>query len=92
MAPVRAGISLLGALFSFSVLCLGATTPGKRSNGGQPCTVTALGHGKDDAPRFASIVKTPFCQTIEIPEHTTLNISTKMDMTGAQDKHIVRAL
>ncbi|KAI5123826.1 hypothetical protein M0805_009118 [Coniferiporia weirii] len=45
--------------------------------------------GGDDAPIFLAAVLSPLCSTIEIPAGTTLNIKTKMDMTKAQDKHIL---
>ncbi|KAH8115175.1 hypothetical protein DFH11DRAFT_88698 [Phellopilus nigrolimitatus] len=51
------------------------------------CTLEAS--GGDDAPSFVSAVLDPSCSTVEIPAGATLNISTKMDMTGTQDKHIL---
>ncbi|EJD08154.1 uncharacterized protein FOMMEDRAFT_164872 [Fomitiporia mediterranea MF3/22] len=52
-----------------------------------PCTLSAS--GGDDAPTFVSAVLDPACPEIVIPADTTLNISTKMDMTGAQNKHVI---
>ncbi|PPQ71826.1 hypothetical protein CVT24_006951 [Panaeolus cyanescens] len=48
------------------------------------CTVTAS--GGDDAPKFLAAVKG--CATTKIPKGTTLNIATRLDMTGLRDKHI----
>lgn len=49
------------------------------------CTLTAS--GGDDAPNFLAAVNA--CPTITIPQTTTLNISTRLNMTGLQNKHIV---
>lgn len=49
------------------------------------CTVTAS--GGDDAPHFLHAVK--HCKEVIIPKHTTLNIATRLNMTGVADKHIV---
>lgn len=54
------------------------------------CTLAAAGAGKDDAPAFLAAVKS--CSTTTIPAGTTLNISTKMDMRGLADRHIVCAV
>lgn len=86
MTSPRIRTRLLAAVLPLIASCSGAVHP---TPDGLTCPVTALGHGRDDASRFASTVKSPFCQTIEIPEHTTLNISTKMDLTGLKNKHIV---
>lgn len=51
------------------------------------CTVAAAGAGKDDAPAFIAAVKS--CATTTVPVGTTLNISSKIDMTGLANKHIV---
>ncbi|TFK44960.1 glycoside hydrolase family 28 protein [Crucibulum laeve] len=48
------------------------------------CTLTAS--GGDDSPQFLSAVKA--CQTVTIPKSTTLNIATRLNMTGLSDKHI----
>jgi galacturan 1,4-alpha-galacturonidase len=52
------------------------------------CTLSAAGPGKDDAPAFLSAVRT--CDTAVVPHGTTLNISTPLNMTGVNNKHIVR--
>lgn len=49
------------------------------------CTLFAS--GGDDAPKFVKAVKS--CDTITIPKTTTLNIATRMNMTGVNNKHIV---
>ncbi|PAV24275.1 glycoside hydrolase family 28 [Pyrrhoderma noxium] len=54
---------------------------------GSSCQLIAS--GADDAPSFVSAVLNGNCQTVVIPAETTLNISTKLDMTGARDTHIV---
>ncbi|TDL23426.1 glycoside hydrolase family 28 protein [Rickenella mellea] len=50
------------------------------------CTVTAAGAGKDDAPALLAAVQA--CPTTIIPVGTTLNISTRLDMTGLSNKEI----
>ncbi|TDL23425.1 glycoside hydrolase family 28 protein [Rickenella mellea] len=50
------------------------------------CTVTAAGAGKDDAPALLAAVQA--CPTTIIPTGTTLNISTRLDMTGLSNKEI----
>lgn len=50
-----------------------------------PCTLTAS--GGDDAPQFLKAAKD--CLTVTIPKKTTLNIETRLNMTGLRDKHIV---
>ena len=52
-------------------------------------TCTLRASGGDDAPAFVSAVLNSTCSTVKIPKGTTLNISSPMDMTGAQDAHIV---
>lgn len=49
------------------------------------CTLSAC--GKDDAPQFMRAVQE--CRTVTIPKDTTLNIETRLNMTGLQNKHIV---
>lgn len=48
------------------------------------CTLTAS--GGDDAPSFVTAVQS--CSTVTIPASTTLNISSKMNMTGLSNKQI----
>ncbi|RDB25271.1 putative exopolygalacturonase X [Hypsizygus marmoreus] len=48
------------------------------------CTLKAT--GRDDAPQFLHAVQT--CSTVVIPEATTLNIATRLNMTGLVNKHI----
>ena len=50
-----------------------------------PCILTTS--GGDDAPQFLKAVKA--CSTVTIPKSTTLNIATRLDMTGLRNKHIV---
>ena len=49
------------------------------------CTLTAS--GGDDAPHFLKAVEA--CPTVTIPKFTTLNIQTRMNMTGLRNRHIV---
>ncbi|PPQ93854.1 hypothetical protein CVT25_013563 [Psilocybe cyanescens] len=48
------------------------------------CILTAS--GADDAPNFLKAVEV--CPTVTIPKSTTLNIETRLNMTGLRDKHI----
>ncbi|TFK74685.1 pectin lyase-like protein [Pluteus cervinus] len=48
------------------------------------CTVTAS--GGDDSPRLLAAVRA--CSETIIPHGTTLNIATRLDMTGLSDKHL----
>ncbi|KAJ7205989.1 pectin lyase fold/virulence factor [Mycena pura] len=50
------------------------------------CTLTALGSGKDDSPQFLTAMQA--CSTVVIPATTTLNISTRLNMTGLTNKHL----
>ncbi|KAJ7676079.1 glycoside hydrolase family 28 protein [Mycena polygramma] len=50
------------------------------------CTLTALGSGKDDSPQLLSAWQA--CSTVVIPATTTLNISTRLNMTGLSNKHL----
>ncbi|KAJ7771601.1 glycoside hydrolase family 28 protein [Mycena metata] len=71
--------------------CLGNQGKGdgnddKGNDDEKACTLLAKGHGADDAPRFLSAVHA--CSKVTIPVSTTLNISTRLNMTGLNDKHI----
>jgi galacturan 1,4-alpha-galacturonidase len=48
------------------------------------CSLTAS--GGDDAPQFLKAVEV--CPTVTIPKTTTLNIETRLNMTGLSNKHI----
>ncbi|KAF7305135.1 Protein kinase domain-containing protein [Mycena kentingensis (nom. inval.)] len=50
------------------------------------CTVVAKGAGIDDAPQLLAAWQR--CSKITIPKETTLNISTRLNMTGGVDKHL----
>ena len=52
------------------------------------CTLSSS--GGDDAPAFLKAAGDPSCATVLVPATTTLNIETKMNMTGLSNKHIVR--
>ncbi|KAJ7904790.1 glycoside hydrolase family 28 protein [Mycena leptocephala] len=52
----------------------------------QSCTLAALGSGKDDSPQFLTAMQA--CSTVVVPAGTTLNISTRLNMTGLSNKHL----
>lgn len=83
--PLEAMRSVLGALAFWATAVLAVDLDLAPSS----CTLKAAGAGKDDAPGFLAAVK--HCSTTVIPVGTTLNISTKMDLTGFANKHIVRS-
>jgi hypothetical protein len=79
MAPL---LSLLVAIISGST-----ATHALASTRATDCTLAAAGAGKDDAPAFVAAVKA--CSTVTIPTGVALNISSKIDLTGQSNKHIV---
>ncbi|KAJ7684569.1 pectin lyase fold/virulence factor [Mycena polygramma] len=79
--------------FSLSLLAIQVLSSlqfslGSHENSGHDahCTLIAKGNGADDSPHFLSAVQT--CSKLTIPSFTTLNISTRLNMTGLRDKHI----
>ncbi|KAF7332543.1 putative exopolygalacturonase X [Mycena kentingensis (nom. inval.)] len=52
----------------------------------QSCTITALGTGRDDSPQLLTAMQA--CSTVVVPATTTLNISTRLNMTGLSNKHL----
>jgi galacturan 1,4-alpha-galacturonidase len=50
------------------------------------CILANAGTG-DDAPALLAAVAS--CAKVTVPAETTLNISSRLDMTGLQDVHIV---
>ncbi|TCD69408.1 hypothetical protein EIP91_007755 [Steccherinum ochraceum] len=64
-------------------LCAG---PSLFTRASSACTLSAS--GKDDAPAFLKAVSDPSCATVVVPAKTTLNIETRMNMTGLSNKHI----
>lgn len=44
--------------------------------------------GRDDAPAFLAAVHDASCSTVSIPRGTTLNIASRLNMTGLENKHI----
>ncbi|KDR75607.1 hypothetical protein GALMADRAFT_140236 [Galerina marginata CBS 339.88] len=76
-------ISLATFLFS-SVFAKGPPTLPTKRPGKVSCSLTAS--GGDDAPQFLKAVQA--CPTVTIPRATTLNIETRLNMTGLRDKHI----
>ncbi|CAK5269514.1 unnamed protein product [Mycena citricolor] len=76
--------SLLKCLGLLS-LAAGALATGERSEELKgKCTLKAS--GGDDAPQFLKAVQS--CSEVIIPKATTLNIATRLNMTGLSDKHI----
>ncbi|ESK87991.1 glycoside hydrolase family 28 protein [Moniliophthora roreri MCA 2997] len=62
---------------------LAAVTPEKKKD--KSCTLTADSSG-DDAAQFREAGHS--CSVVTIPQNTTLNIATMLDMTGLSDTHI----
>lgn len=79
--------TLLRALSAF--LLVGSGLSASTPDAGRTCTLQARGPGKDDTPAFVSLARDASCSTVVVPQHTTLNLSTKVDMTGLKNKHIV---
>ncbi|KAK0469205.1 glycoside hydrolase family 28 protein [Desarmillaria tabescens] len=67
---------LLLSLFAAVLLLAPHTVLGQDN-----CTLTAS--GEDDASQFLSAVQN--CDTVVIPKNTTLNIATRLNMTGVSD-------
>ncbi|KAJ7118780.1 pectin lyase fold/virulence factor [Mycena epipterygia] len=87
---MRLAFSLLVFLLSLQ-FSLGDQGPGGsgHDDGGHDdasCTLVAKGHGADDSPHFLNAVQQ--CSKVVIPSFTTLNISTRLNMTGLHNKHI----
>jgi galacturan 1,4-alpha-galacturonidase len=49
-------------------------------------TCTLAASGGDDGPSFVNAINT--CDTIVVPQTTTLNIASRMNTTGVANKHI----
>ncbi|KAJ7163009.1 glycoside hydrolase family 28 protein [Mycena filopes] len=71
----------LNLLATLSPLVLALTAVAQTS-----CTLKALGSGKDDSPQLLTAMQT--CSTVVIPVGTTLNVSTRLNMTGLANKHL----
>jgi galacturan 1,4-alpha-galacturonidase len=80
-AIVLAGSGLLSASTASAAASL--VVPAATS----ACTVTAS--GGDDAPGLLKAVQNSSCPTVTVPASTTLNIQTRLNMTGLANKHIV---
>ncbi|KAK7035766.1 putative exopolygalacturonase X [Favolaschia claudopus] len=70
----------LSSSLSFSLATASKGNPVLPGN----CVLAAT--GGDDAPRFLNAFQA--CNEIIIPKSTTLNISTRLNMTGVHNKHI----
>ena len=77
-------LALVTLLFSYT----SATSISKGTTNGPEASCTLTASGGDDAPQFLSAVAS--CPTVTIPKSTTLNIATRLNMTGLTNKHIVR--
>ena len=75
-------LSFITAIFCFY---LAAAQNAKQLRREMECTLHAS--GADDTPHFLRAVQE--CATVTIPKYTTLNIETRLNMTGLKDKHIV---
>ncbi|EIN06930.1 hypothetical protein PUNSTDRAFT_105379 [Punctularia strigosozonata HHB-11173 SS5] len=73
------------ALLAIALPALGGRSPSLVARASS-CTLAAAGSGKDDAPAFLAAVKS--CDTTIVPKGVTLNISSPLDMTGINNKHI----
>jgi galacturan 1,4-alpha-galacturonidase len=83
----------LSFLYGFLLLCnswLAFSVVLADSSG--TCTLTSVGNNGDDSPSVEAAFKSPACNTVVIPLHTTLNIATRLDTTGLANKRIVRIL
>ncbi|EEB92841.1 hypothetical protein MPER_08587 [Moniliophthora perniciosa FA553] len=73
-------------LLLFSVYYASAAVPHRKKDGkGKSCTLTADSSG-DDAAQFREAGHS--CSVVTIPQDTTLNIATMLDMTAMSDVHI----
>ncbi|KAJ7594964.1 glycoside hydrolase family 28 protein [Mycena floridula] len=73
-------MQLTALLVLFSALKLACAT--SANHDATSCTLVAS--GGDDAPQFLAAMKS--CSTVIIPATTTLNISTRLNMTGLDNK------
>ncbi|KAJ6582833.1 pectin lyase fold/virulence factor [Mycena sp. CBHHK59/15] len=60
--------------------------PGPSKTGPHKASCTLVARGGDDSPHFLNAMQA--CSTVVIPASTTLNISTRLNMTGLRNKHI----
>ncbi|KAF8070387.1 glycoside hydrolase family 28 protein [Lyophyllum atratum] len=73
-------------LSSSIVLAFAASSCFASLEGSAATSCTLRASGGDDAPQFLSAVKA--CSTVRIPKTTTLNIETRLNMTGLSNKRI----
>ncbi|KAF8489679.1 glycoside hydrolase family 28 protein [Gautieria morchelliformis] len=52
------------------------------------CTLSSVGSNGDDSPNVEAAFKSPACNTVVIPLHTTLNVATRLNTTGLANKRI----
>ncbi|KAF7365548.1 putative exopolygalacturonase X [Mycena venus] len=77
-------LTLLSLLFAVSAAL--ASAPSRTVVERASCTLAPLGSGKDDSPQFLTAMQA--CSTVVIPTTSTLNISTRLNMTGLSNKHL----
>lgn len=83
-------LHLLAAYSSLAFAGVLAVVPSLLGRASSTCTLTAS--GADDAPAFLKAAADPSCATVVVPAQTTLNIETRMNMTGINNKHIARTI
>jgi len=76
-----AAIALFGSL-------LGLFVSGKVHDSHKPDPCLLLSSGADDGPRLLRAIRS--CPKTTIPVNTTLDIQTRLNTTGLQNRHIVR--
>ncbi|KAJ7646204.1 glycoside hydrolase family 28 protein [Mycena rosella] len=83
---MRLTLSLLLALSGLHSALAHSPSRTVQNVGRASCTLAAAGAGKDDSPQFLTAMQA--CSTVVIPATTTLNISTRLNMTGLSNKHL----
>jgi galacturan 1,4-alpha-galacturonidase len=81
-------LPILLALSSLPAILANAPSRTIQNVGRASCTLAPLGAGKDDSPQFLTAMQA--CSTVVVPATSTLNISTRLNMTGLTNKHLVR--
>ena len=77
-------------LFAFTAVVVNVAIGAAVSTDGvaaSSCTLTAS--GSDDGPALLAAMANSACSTVVVPASTTLNIETRLNMTGVQDKNLV---
>ncbi|KAJ7366378.1 glycoside hydrolase family 28 protein [Mycena albidolilacea] len=79
-------LPILLALSSLPAILANAPSHTVQNVGRASCTLAPLGAGKDDSPQFLTAMQA--CSTVVVPATSTLNISTRLNMTGLTNKHL----